>query len=116
MLVPIYSNRSDDEAGVAATLLKDTRPKVRRMIAKARELPLTVEAPLHTRTLSLGLPLSLRPTLTLTPPLPLPLTLTLTRQQLSGAARMKSIKPVQERVQLWYGDNDQMKNAAVGNL
>lgn len=29
---------------------------------------------------------------------------------------MKSIKPVQERVQLWYGDNDQMKNAAVGNL
>ena len=28
-LVPIYSNRSDDEAGVAATLLKDTRPKVR---------------------------------------------------------------------------------------
>ena len=65
-LVPIYSNRSDDEAGVAATLLKDTRPKVRRMIAKARELPLTVEAPIHTRTLSLSLPLSLRPTLTLT--------------------------------------------------
>ena len=23
---------------------------------------------------------------------------------------------MQERVQLWYGDNDQMKNAAVGNL
>merc|ERR1719247_3351817 len=46
-LVPIYSNRSDDEAGVAATLLKDTRPKVRRMIAKARELPLTVEAPIQ---------------------------------------------------------------------
>jgi len=47
-LVPIYSNRSDvEEAGVAATLLKDTRPKVRRMIAKARELPLTVEAPLE---------------------------------------------------------------------
>merc|ERR1719247_1558111 len=46
-LVPIYSNRSDDEAGVAATLLKDMRPKVRRMIAKARELPLTVEAPIQ---------------------------------------------------------------------
>ena len=44
------------------------------------------------------------------------ITLPLNWQQLSGAARMKSIKPVQERVQLWYGDNDQMKNAAVGNL
>jgi YidC/Oxa1 family membrane protein insertase len=44
------------------------------------------------------------------------ITLPLNWKQLSGAARMKSIKPVQERVQLWYGDNDQMKNAAVGNL
>jgi hypothetical protein len=48
VLLPIYSNlTSDEEAGVAATLLKDTRPKVRRMIAKARELPLTVEVPIQ---------------------------------------------------------------------
>lgn len=44
------------------------------------------------------------------------ITLPLNWNQLSSAAQMKSIKPVQERVQLWYGDNDQMKNAAVGNL
>jgi len=45
-LLPTYSNlTSGEEAGVAATLLKDTRPKLRRMIANARELPLTVELP-----------------------------------------------------------------------
>ena len=102
MLVPIYSNRSDDEAGVAATLLKDTRPKVRRMIAKARELPLTVEAPLHTRTLSLGLPLSLRPTLTLTPPLPLPLTLTLTlTRRRYRSSRSSTWRASCRRVRTW---------------
>ena len=90
VLLPIYANlTSDEEAGAAATLLKDTRPKVRRMIAKARELPLTVEVPIQElddldlggimqesihlprhRHLPLSLPLPL--------PLPLPLTLTLT--------------------------------------
>jgi len=44
------------------------------------------------------------------------ITLPLNWNQLSSAAGMKSIKPVQDRVQLWYGDNDQIKNAAVGNL
>lgn len=44
------------------------------------------------------------------------ITLPLNWNQLSSAATMKSIKPQQDRVQLWYGDNDQMKNAMVGNL
>ena len=44
------------------------------------------------------------------------ITLPLNWNQLSSTATMKSIKPQQERVQLWYGDNDQMKNAMVGNL
>ena len=44
------------------------------------------------------------------------ITLPLNWNQLSSAAEMKSIKPAQERVTTWYGDNDQIKNAAVGNL
>ena len=44
VLLPTYSNAAQD-FGVARTLLKDKRPKLRRMIANARELPLTVELP-----------------------------------------------------------------------
>ena len=44
------------------------------------------------------------------------ITLPLNWNQLSSTATMKSIKPQQDRVQLWYGDNAEMKNAMVGNL
>ena len=46
VLLPTYSNAAQD-FGVARTLLKDKRPKLRRMIANARELPLTVELPIQ---------------------------------------------------------------------
>ena len=44
VLLPTYSNAARD-ISMARMLLKDKRPKLRRMIANARELPLTVELP-----------------------------------------------------------------------
>ena len=46
VLLPTYSSAAWD-TGLAWTLLKDKRPKLRRMIANARELPLTVELPMQ---------------------------------------------------------------------
>lgn len=43
-------------------------------------------------------------------------TLPLNYNQLSSSAQMKSIKPTQELVNKWYGDNKQLKQAAVGAL
>ena len=43
-------------------------------------------------------------------------TLPLNWNQLSGAANMKSIKPQQDLIRKWYGDNQQILNMEIGGL
>ena len=43
-------------------------------------------------------------------------TLPLNWHQLSGAANMKSIKPQQDLIRKWYGDNQQILNMEIGGL
>jgi len=43
-------------------------------------------------------------------------TLPLNWNQLSSAASMKAIKPQQDLVKKWYGDNKQLESGAIGNL
>ncbi len=44
------------------------------------------------------------------------LTLPLNWNQLSSASSMKAVKPEQDRINKWYGDNSQFSQAAVGDL